>query len=346
MKLYQVIVVALLSGCASIQTGDEQACALQPNDRAWLDRSVKGWLVTRTHLLSAEAPAAQDAIVFDEHCELRSAEAMLTGQSRWTSYMLAGTSIQVGAQKLRVGVVSATVGDKDGARFVMSVPSVWEKANVPPGNLGLENLMSAVMMHEATHVFQMNTYGKKIESLQTANRLSDEQFNDDAIQNRFRREPEFAQSIERETELFFAAASARDVAEALRLARSARAMMTARAAKYYISDQAYQTSAEDLWLTMEGSAQWAGFRWLQLPSAQRGAGASEADAMRGFGKRGKSWTQLLGLAITLTVDRLDDQSWKRRVFGDGKRTILQILDQAIARNPSPLQRPASPSPQR
>lgn len=333
MKFCPVLVVALLS----IQAFDTQACALQASDRAWLDRSVKGWVATRTDLLEAKAPAAQDAIVFDEHCELRSVEAMLTGQSRWTPSLLLGNSIRVGRQNIPLGVVSATVGDADGTRFVMSVPSIWAKANVPPGDIGLENLMSAVMMHEATYVFQMNTYGKEIQFLQTANRLSDEQFNDDAIQDRFQGNPEFARSIERETELFFAAASADDKGEALRLARLARATMKERAEKYYIGDQAYQVRAEDLWLTMEGSAQWAGYRWLQLPRAQEGAGASEADAMRGFGKRGKSWTQLLGLAITLSVDRLDGNSWKRHVFGDGRQTILQILDQSIARKTATLE---------
>ncbi|MGN6496985.1 MAG: hypothetical protein ACTHK5_06550, partial [Tsuneonella sp.] len=115
------------------------------------------------------------------------------------------------------------------------------------------------------------------------------------------------------------------------LARSAREAMIARATRYYTGDQSYQLRAEDLWLTMEGSAQWAGYRWLLLPKAQAGGGVSQSEAMSGFGKRGKSWTQLLGLAIFLTVERLDGESWKAHVFGDGSVTILQILDQELAR---------------
>jgi hypothetical protein len=191
--------------------------------------------------------------------------------------------------------------------------------------------MSAVLIHEATHVFQMNTYGKQIEAMQKAHRLTDEEFNDDAIQARFGNQREFAASVQRETDLFFAAADAKTDIEAMRLARQARALMQARAARFFTAEQAYQVRAEDLWLTMEGSAQWAGYRWLRMPSFHGGAGASKSRAMSGFGRRGHSWSQLLGLAVALTVDRFPDARWKQRVFGDGRRTLLEILDERLVR---------------
>lgn len=327
-----IILLASLFVVAPAFAGSSGAspCRLSANDRDWLDRSVKGWGVTRRILLQAPAPVALDAVIFDRHCKLTSTSAMVTGRSRWIAQPIAGEAIVVGAQRLPISVVSATIGDDAGTRLVMSVPSVWAKERVPPGPLGLGRLMSAVIMHEATHVFQMNTYGKQIEALQKTNHLSDEQFNDDAIQARFGKQAEFAASIRRETDLFSRAANAASDEEARRLAVAGRDLMRARAARYFVGDQAYQGRAEDLWLTMEGSAQWAGYRWLQLPVAKAGGGVSEREAMAGFGRRGDSWTQLLGLAIALTVDRLQPSRWKRHVFGDGQQTLLELLDQSIS----------------
>ena len=304
-------------------------CRLGTSDQAWLDRSVKGWIAARRLILEAPVPPTLDAVIFDQRCELTSKSAMVTGRSRWIARPLAGQTILVGSQRLPIGVLSATIGDDTGTRFVMSVPSVWAKGGVSPGPLGLNRLMSAVMIHEATHVFQMSTYGKQIELLQKANHITDEQFNDDAIQAQFGKRVAFAASIRREIDLFFEAARTPNDDEARRLARTARDLMRARAGHYFVRDQIYQVRAEDLWLTLEGTAQWAGYRWLQLPIAKGGGGVSEQEAMAGFGKRGDSWTQTLGLGIALTVDRFQPRQWKGHVFGDGTQTLLELLDRSI-----------------
>ena len=254
---------------------------------------------------------------------------MRSGRPDWRGARILGDTVIVASQPMPVGVVSATVGADVATSFVMSTPSVWAKHHVSSAALGLEPLMSAVLIHEASHVFQMDTYGKQVEQVQKASRIADADFNDDAIQMRFGREAHFAASIAQEASLFFAAAHAVDLTQARRLARAARTMMTEREARYFVGDQAYQKRAEDLWLTMEGSAQWAGYRWLQLPAAKDGGGFDRQTAMAGFGKRGRSWTQLLGLAIALTVERIGPAGWRRHIFGDGRKTLLQLLDDGL-----------------
>lgn len=332
MRHYFFLFPLLLAGCVSPTSQLDRACNLSAEDRAWLDASVAGWIATRDLILEATTPTAQEAIIFDTGCKLQSETAMLIGQSEWQSTSIAGDVIQIGDQPIPIGVVSATVGHETGTRFVMSTPSVWADGGVASNEIALENLMSAVFMHEATHVFQMDTFGSDIGNLQLEQGLTDEQFNDDAIQARFADQSDFAASVEQETALLFAAAEAENGAEAVRLARAARDLMRARAARYFVGDQAYQERAEDLWLTMEGSAQWAGLRWLQLPTEQGGGGLSKSAAMLGFGRRGGSWTQSLGLAMTLAVDRLAAPSWKEHIFGDGNRTLIQILDESIEEN--------------
>jgi hypothetical protein len=305
-------------------------CRLSDADQAWLDRSVAAWNLTRSKALQARAPKALDAHVFDGQCVLVSQTAMAGGPNRWNASKVDGKSVQVGSQTIPVGVVSATIGDAGSAHFVMSTPSVWKAAKVPPGNLGLDVLMTAVMMHEATHVFQMNSYGKAVERLQKEQHLTDAKFSDDAIQDQFRDNAEFGTSIKHEIDLFFAASKAESRNNVLRLGRRARLLMLAREGKFFVGTDAYQRRAEDLWLTLEGSGQWSGLTWLELPKRVGGGGLDHRTAIQEFGRRGDFWSQQLGLAITLTVQRLNPPNWKKRLFRDGRQSLLQILDTSLA----------------
>ena len=329
--IWAAILVALTAAAthASSTPKNMTSCSLSKEDRAWLDRAVQSWIVTRRDILRAPSPASLDASIFDERCALTSRTALITGRSRWVSSPLEDRSIALGAQRIPVGVFSATIGDASGAHFYMSVPSVWKKAKIPPGKLGLERLMTAVMMHEATHVFQRQTYGAQIDQVQKQNALTDDQFNDDAIQSQFGKEVEFAASVQRETDLFFKAANTANEGDARRLALEARELMRTRERRYFVGGQAYQVRAEDLWLTMEGSAQWVGFQWLQMPVAKFGGGLSTKDAVADFGRRGGSWTQTLGLAVAMTVNRFRPADWKLHAFDDGQLTLLEMLDQSL-----------------
>lgn len=331
--------IALAAALAlSLAPAGAPACALAPADRAWLDGAVRAWTAARTRLLRAPAPDRLSATVFDRGCALSSDTALRGGTAAeaatWTAAPIAGGAIMVGGQRIPVGVMSAAIGDEAGARFVMSTPSLWAAGGVTPGPLGLPTLMTAVLIHEATHVFQMHSYGAEVAAIQQRHRLANADFHDDAIQARFEREPAFAAGIARETALLFDAAEAADADAARCTAAAARAMMRARAARWFVGDQAYQVRAEALWLTMEGTGQWAGYRWLRMPRAQGGAGIDAATAMAGFGRRGRSWTQLLGLALALTVERIGPRDWRARVFGDGRATLPELLDAALAAAPA------------
>lgn len=334
--IWAAVLVALTAAATHASSTPKKmtSCSLSKGDRAWLDHSVQSWIVTRRDILSAPSPASLEASIFDDRCALTSRTALITGRSRWVSSPLKHRSITLGTQRIPVGVFSATIGDANGAHFYMSVPSVWAKAKIPPGKLGLDRLMTAVMMHEATHVFQRQTYGAQIDQIQKQNALTDDQFNDDAIQSQFGKQAEFAASVQRETDLFFEAATTANDGDARRLALEARDLVRTRERRYFVGGQAYQVRAEDLWLTMEGSAQWAGFQWLQLPVAKCGGGLSAKDALADFGKRGGSWTQTLGLAVAMTVNRFQPAGWKRHAFGDGRLTLLEMLDQSLPRDRS------------
>jgi hypothetical protein len=205
----------------------------------------------------------------------------------------------------------------------MSTPSVWSAAGVGQGS-DLETTMVAVLLHEGSHVAQISCYGRRLDALIEENGLPDD-FDDNAVQDRFGSNAEFSASVHAESALFQRAADARDDLEARLLADDARRMMRARAERFFVGEDAYLREAEDLWLTFEGAGQWTGYQWLIHP---RG-GAASPDVLARF-TRGSQWSQTQGFALFLALDRLVGPRWKEHAYGDGAKTALEMLDAALA----------------
>ena len=85
---------------------------------------------------------------------------------------------------------------------------------------------------------------------------------------------------------------------------------------------------------MGGAGEWGRYGGRRRPGGQGGAGIEAATGVAGFGRRGRSWPQLLGLALALTVERIGPRAWRARVFGDGRATLPELLDRALAAAPA------------
>lgn len=333
MYPFPSLLFAVLLGCTSAssipaQSPQDAACSLSEADRAWIERSVTAWRQVRQEVADINGIRNFQAVFFSADCVLTSADALTrsSGPVSWRVHSHDGAIPLPDGDRMPAVVTSFTSVNKHSAFFVMSTPSVWRAGGVDGGALGLETLMVAVMLHEGSHVAQSPTYGLRVEELVRHHSLP-ESFDDDSLQIRFEVEAAFVASVERETELFFQAALAADDATARALAREARALMQARANRWYTGDDAYWRSAEDVWLTFEGSGQWLGYQWL---ISERGAGVPVSLAIDGFGRRSKWWSQNQGLAIALVLDRLGGPYWKRHAFGDGEKTLLEMLDATLA----------------
>jgi hypothetical protein len=183
--------------------------------------------------------------------------------------------------------------------------------------------MTAVMLHEGTHVAQMPTYGAAIGRIADRNHLP-EDFNDDSIQDRFSSNQEFANSVEHESKLLFDAWHAKTRPEAAALVREARAAMRVRYAKWFTGKDAYMAEAEPVWLTLEGSGQWLAYTWM---IDARGGRVPSADVLPGF-EADRYWTQREGFAAFMALQRLTGTAWKKQAFHLGQKDILQMLDEA------------------
>jgi hypothetical protein len=103
-------------------------------------------------------------------------------------------------------------------------------------------------------------------------------------------------------------------------------MMKSRYARWFSGKDAYLADIEPVWLTLEGSGQWLAYRW---ETDKRGAGVHARDVTPGF-ENDKWWSQREGLAAFLALERLTGSAWKQQAFGRGEKTIVQMLDEAIA----------------
>jgi len=314
------------SACASAPT--QPPCRLPERDRAWVDRALEAWRFASREITGIDRVPAFQAIFFSADCVMTSGNALISPTTEgvtWTASPHGGTIALPDASRIPAGVTSFASGKNGLTYFVMSTPSVWQAAHVGEGS-ALEMMMVAVLLHEASHVAQIGPYGPRLGALIDRYHLPDS-FNDDSLQDHFKANPEFAASVKQETQLFVDAAAANDDVQARTLAQAGRRLMLERQARWLVGDDAYFVEAEDIWLTFEGAGQWTGYQWLIHP---RGGAQPTAEVMARFTK-GRSWSQTQGFAIVMALDRIVGPRWKRHAFGDGARTVIEMLDDALAR---------------
>jgi hypothetical protein len=134
--------------------------------------------------------------------------------------------------------------------------------------------------------------------------------------------------MKREIDLLFGATKATTDLEARLMAREMLALAKTRRDKHFVENDASLAELEDIFLTMEGSAQWLGYQWLIDP---KGGNQSQADAFARFAFHSDFWSQNQGLAMFLLIDRFDKGEWKKIAFGDGGKAGLALLEEALAR---------------
>lgn len=300
-------------------------CSPSLADRQWMEEARSAWRRQLVRIPELTPPAEVSVILFDARCRAASRTALhRSGPVRWQSAAHGGQVLLGDGSRVPAGVMSFAGEGKVGATFVMALPSVWEKAKVSGGTLGLRRLTIAVKLHEASHVAQTALMGR-VGALVRREKLG-EDFNDDSIQKRFEKEPAFVSSVQEETRLLFAASGAAEEAEARRLAREALRLIETRRARWYRGSDRALAEAEDLFLSMEGAGQYVGFSWLVNPA---GGAMAPAEAMAGFGTRPKWWSQAQGLALVLAVKRLGLPGWRGHLWGRPELVGSELLRAAV-----------------
>ena len=290
-------------------------------DAAWSDAALAAWELARSSVLSVEAAREQPLMVFfDATCFYRAEIG-----TEWQGAPHNGAIPLPDGNGLPPRVASfAAPYDRDQRAFVaMALPTIWAADRVESA-FGLETLMTAVLIHEMTHTRQFYHFAPRLAEATARYQLPDD-LDDDVVQTRFEGVPEVAADVGAERTLLFAAAASSDDAMARALAHEARMRIDARRSLHFVGSDARYTELEDLFLTMEGIAQWAAYRWLTHP---RGGGRrDDAATLQDFRRGGRRWSQDEGLALFLVIDRLVPD-WRQRAFASSPARALELLAMA------------------
>lgn len=317
---------ALLASCASPGGPPLRAavapppCEVSPRDLAWLDRALAASRdVARRQRITYDL-SRTEIFAFDASC-------LITISPEGTRSMTAHRGkvpLPIGDVPAAITSFAAPSSTPGAAFFAMSLPSIWEASGFR-SEIPVEDFTLGVLAHEISHVQQFTTYLQSIRRIPGVERLP-APVNDDIVQRLFAADSTFSAGVRSDIAGFLEASKAPDIDEVRRRARVARDAMRTRWARHYTGDRAALAPAQEVFLTLEGSGQWFALQALTVsPSGPR---LSRDVAMRAFAGRGGRWSQDLGLAIALVLDRVD-ASWPQRVYGAGDVSMLELLDRAL-----------------
>jgi hypothetical protein len=296
-------------------------CALEAGAAAWIKGASDSWTETSRGDLgrdgsSRDGNALPWIIFFDSSCiwqlNARGTASPLTGGPHQGRITLPDES----TIDATVTSFAATYSADDRPFLVMALPAVWRKEPRHAANPDLERLMRSVFVHEMTHTAQGHSTGARLKELEQRSPLPAD-LTDDIIQQRFGDVPGFREAYETERDLLFRAAAEPDAVRRRALATEALDAMTGRRARYFSGPNAIFADLEDLFLNLEGVANWAAYR-----TALREL-ASPAEAVT-FIRRARSWSQDEGLALFLVIDSLLP-GWQPRVFEDKPASVVDLL---------------------
>jgi hypothetical protein len=222
---------------------------------------------------------------------------------------------------VRVKSFAATYGLDDKPFVVMALPSLWRQDPSFATQSALDRLTRSVFVHEMTHTLQAHHTGVVLNNLQTQFALP-ANLTDDVIQERFGVSSAFQSAYEHERDLLFEAAAERDDARRRTLATRALDMLAARRAVHFADANLVYARLEDLFLDMEGLANWAGYR---VALKEIGNAPDAVRLMRGSGTH---WSQDEGLALFLVLDALVPR-WQDQILGPAERSATDLLSTAL-----------------
>ncbi len=319
-------------------------CTLDDEGRTWIQDALDDWDLASREFLRLEPAPLPWMVFIDTACvwhvaadargdaglaaTLQPAGAPLRfaeGTMDVRGVAHGGTVRLPGGQEVPAAPLSfaAPYGDGD-AFFVIGMRSVWMRDPRHAADPGLGWLMNAVFVHEMTHTRQVGPVYRRIDSLAT--RVPDpEHLDDDVIQKRFDSIPGFRESVDAERDLLYRAHAESDPAACRRMIRDALAAADGRRARWFSGAGGVYRELDDVFLNMEGAAQWAAY---QLALLRAGPDADPREVLTQFRRGGRFWSQDLGLGLFLAADA-HAPGWQARVFGPEQAPIRDVLAEAL-----------------
>lgn len=321
-----------------LRPAEPPSCAFPEADAQWTQRFIDGWVLVSRELRFEPEPLPW-IVLFDASCtwHLNPGEAgSATGEPLATSFSLAGKPVPVrglphgGKVRLPNGseipaeIMAAAfpVGESaSDAFFALASISLWRSHPQASKDLELEERILSAALHEIVHTRQLPNAVRRLEALRQQYEIP-EGLSDDTIEERFKSVPGFREAFEAERDLFYQAVRETDAARRRELIAQGLAKARERRARFFTGPNAGFAAVEDVFLNMEGAAEWARLKYHQK---MRKPGLEDDAAIIAF-LRGKenTWSQDEGFALVLLLDQ-ERPGWQERVVSAEHAALFELL---------------------
>ena len=317
--------IASLLAALALAAAPPSACRFEGTTRAWTAQALAAWDRLDAERLHVAEPVTPTATFFDRRCAYTltpdARGDFRVGARRYRSggYPHGGRVRLPDGSDVAVGKLAFASPVSDGGMFfIMALPALWGGDARDPRLLSM-----VVFMHEFAHTQQGAGLGAMVDDLLT--RGLPEDANDDVVQDRFGGQPGHAAAWAAERDLFYSAAAAPDAASARTALREAARRMRERRAHWLDGPDGIYAEADDVFLTLEGTGNWAAWAWL---TDSRG-GAMTSQAATAFVRGGANhWSQDEGLGMMLAIDRLTPD-WPALAFSRNAATGNRMIARAL-----------------
>lgn len=230
-------------------------------------------------------------------------------------------------QTVPVGLMSFAsplTGAGNNAFFVMPLPQFWKNTGVESKELGLENLITGVFLHEFSHTQQMQNFGAKMTEYEQDKMFASINFTDDIIQDYFGNDTAYTAMFKEETELFFDVSGFKTKSKVRSMAKVALLALNYRQQKYFTGEKQLLKPIDNFFLTMEGAGQYTMYAWLIHPA---GGNLTAKAALAGVRRGKKWWSQDEGLSLFLVLIRLSQtRYWAKLMFGNETVSVIDLIN--------------------
>ena len=216
--------------------------------------------------------------------------------------------------------------EKNKSFFVMPLPGYWQKSGTTSKELGLDNLITGVFIHEFSHSQQMQNFGKKITEFEQQNNFEVE-FSDDIVQIIFDKDTNYLKLYNEEVEKFYSALKYKSLDYAL--VKEGLKIMSRRQESFFTERYVNLKEVDGFFLTMEGLGQYTMYLWLTHP---KGGNINKDVAIEGVRRKRKWWSQDEGFALFLILDKLTKpETWAKEMFGDRTESVTDLISKTLQR---------------
>jgi hypothetical protein len=334
---------ALLTTLLTVTGGmaQQSECRLGHDDRAFLENALQDWQTVIARHLQLPAAPLPWILAFDRECSWNLApEPATADRDAWrpSELRFRGQAIVIKAER-HSGKVQPPAGDPfpvsprvyaahtpglDRPYFVMALPDVFAADPLASKDPLLRERLRSVVSHELLHTRQLPDVAAQIKSLRERFTLPDD-IDDNIIQRRFGSNPEFRAAWERERDLFYQAVADDDQKSAGRKAFEAIRLMRARQARFYTGAERPFERIEQLFLNMEGTAEWVRYK---IHEHDHERFKTHADIIQFIRGRANDWVQDEGLALVLLLDRFAS-GWQSRLLTPDMASPVDELERAF-----------------